>query len=330
MKKLLFILVFILILLPGYGQRKAVELPEIIVQSHKNEVLHILAVIRDYSTLTTYNDSVKMYREKLVDFMIPVNKSDNFEGWLAPRTLSSKSYYHFSDPTGLDSVSDSFNQHFSWSDWVEITERIQIPQSILNKSLAADSTTNPGMVWTRSNDDFSVDVNILADVNYRKFMPRLTNFRRNDLDFTTLDIAYNFKNVNEQSLMLHDLSDITFNISSRNRGRNLFRFGRPGDDVFVDTRAEIYVVDREYISKKEAKKWAKLKFSDLEIDTDELQDELEPLPPNILDLIARVDAIDHDNVRLNARRDMLLRARNIIPLTRKQKVLKNLKSLFLR
>lgn len=327
---LLLLLAFAYAAFP-FAQRKSVELPEIIVKSHKNDVLHILAVIRDYSTLTTYNDSVLMYREKLVDFMIPVRERKNFPGWLSPRTLSSKSYYHFSDPSGLDSVSDTYNEHFSWSDWVEISNSIPIPSQLLSNSRkqAIDSLSNPGTVWTRNDDDYSVQIDILANPDNYKYLSRLARFRRDDLDFQTLKIKYNFNDVSSSAAYPHELSDVTYEIESRNRGRQLFRFGRPGDDIFINTRAELYIVDREYISMSEAKKWEKLKFSDLEIDTSELQDELDELPLFIQQLIARVENIDHDALRLNAERDKLLKTRNLVPLTRKQKVLKTLKSLFL-
>ncbi|MDE6097647.1 MAG: carboxypeptidase-like regulatory domain-containing protein, partial [Muribaculaceae bacterium] len=47
------------------------ELPEVVVESRRRRVLHVLAYVREYSTLTTYTDSVFLFREKMVDYMLP-------------------------------------------------------------------------------------------------------------------------------------------------------------------------------------------------------------------------------------------------------------------
>ena len=83
---------------------KAMDLPEVLVESRKNSVLHILAYLREYSTMTTYSDTVFMFREKIVDYMLPVGRKSKFHGWTKPRMLTSKSYYRFSNHNGLDSI----------------------------------------------------------------------------------------------------------------------------------------------------------------------------------------------------------------------------------
>ena len=42
------------------------ELPELTVESKKHRLLHILAYVREYSTLATYTDTVFLFREKTV------------------------------------------------------------------------------------------------------------------------------------------------------------------------------------------------------------------------------------------------------------------------
>lgn len=71
----------------------------------------MLAYVREYSTLSTYSDTVTLFREKMVDFMIVPDRKMKFRGWTSPRLLTSRSYYRFTDGEGLDSVSDRFNNH---------------------------------------------------------------------------------------------------------------------------------------------------------------------------------------------------------------------------
>ncbi len=87
------------------------ELSEVLVLSKKHKLLHMLAYVREYSILTTYTDTVFLFREKMVDYMLPVSGA-KFKGWSRPRVLTSRSYYQFKDSRGLDSVSDVSNHHF--------------------------------------------------------------------------------------------------------------------------------------------------------------------------------------------------------------------------
>ena len=107
------------------------ELPEVTVETRGKRMLHILAYVRDYSTLTTYTDTVFLFREKMVDYMLPTDKKVNFKGWSSPRILSCKSYYRFTNQNGLDSVSDTNQNHFSWSDWVGIPSTVTIPSRLV-------------------------------------------------------------------------------------------------------------------------------------------------------------------------------------------------------
>lgn len=39
-------------------------LPEVVIESRQHKLLHLLAYVREYSTLTTYTDTVFLFREK--------------------------------------------------------------------------------------------------------------------------------------------------------------------------------------------------------------------------------------------------------------------------
>ena len=100
-------------------EENPMDLQEVVVSGRQQKVLHILGYVREYSTLTTYSDTVFLFREKMVDFMLTPGKKIRFKGWSNPRVLKSKSYYRFTNAEGLDSVSSEGNYHFSWSDWID-------------------------------------------------------------------------------------------------------------------------------------------------------------------------------------------------------------------
>ena len=78
----------------------------------------------------------------------------------------------------------------------------------------------------------------------------------------------------------------------------MFRFNRVDEPVFVSTYAEVYMLDKEYITVKEAKKWEKLKIDTSAIGIYEPED-APPLQPSVLALIDRVNSVDREQIRLD-------------------------------
>jgi len=282
-------------------QENPTELPEIIVESRQQKVMHMLAYVREYSTLTNYTDTVFLFREKMVDYMLPSNKKIKFKGWTIPRIIKTKSYYRFTNAQGLDSVSDRSNYHFSWSDWVGVVPATELPPALRNAEYETETLYgkySPTEVWTKNNDRITVDVNVLADTASRKWVPNLSSFFHYDLDFENFRIQFNYDNIATDSVSPENVTGYSYNIESNGRGREMFKFNRADEQFFASTYAEVYMLDKEYITVKEAKKWEKHDF-----DTDEIEI-IEPieapdLQPATLALVERVNNIDKERVRLS-------------------------------
>ena len=295
-----------------YGSRDTVfmaeiisELPEMVVESRKQRLLHVLAYVREYSTLSTYTDTVFLFREKMVDYMLPSDERMKFRGWSTPRILTSKSYYRFANDAGLDSVSDVSRHHFSWSDWIGMSMKTALPERLRNASAGTDTVYgkySPTEIWLRSNDSVSVSVDVLADITSRKWVPDLAGFFRKDLDFERFRLKYDYDYLDGDSLSALNLTGYSFNIESNGRGHSMFRFNRINEPFFVSTSADVYILDKEYISVKEAKKWEKRRFDTEETGIYEPM-EAPALSPAILALIDRVDNIDKENIRLDTAPD---------------------------
>lgn len=288
-------------------------LPEVRIESKQHKILHILAYVREYSTLSTYSDSVFLFREKMVDYMLAPNEKINFKSRLQPRVIKSKSYYRFFNSHGLDSVSNRCNNFFSWSDWIGIAQSPSMPESIRNADNATDTINgkySPSEIWTRTPDHVTVDIDVLADTASRKWVKNLATFFSNDTEFENFKLRYNYSNVVGDSIYPIDLAGYSFNIESNGRGHKMFMFNSRYEPFFVNTFAEVYIVDKEFITVKEAKKWQGMKFdqSDLEIieppNTPKLQE-------SILALINRVNEVDLAQVRIDSPVDLKLKGRGV-------------------
>lgn len=284
------------------------ELLEVNVESRQHKVLHLLAYVREYSNMSTYTDTVFLFREKMVDFMLPTEAKSKFKGWRAPRVLKSDSYYRFSNYDGLDSVSSKCNNHFSWSDWIGIPPTPVLPPGLCGLETGTDTLRgkySPSEIWVRRGDRVTAEIDILADTLRRKWVPGLVPFFRRGLDFSDFRIRYKYDNLANDSICPTDIAGYSFNVQSRGRGHAMFRFNKIDEPCFVNTFAEVYIIDKEYISVKEARKWDKLKYWN---DSLEIIDapQAPELQPEILQLIARVRAIDHDAVRTDLTPDRRL------------------------
>lgn len=305
-----------------------VELSEVVVSSKDRRVLHIIAFVRDYSTLTTYSDTVSMFREKWVDYMMPLSNLKNFEGWRTPRVLDTRSYYRFTDSSGLDSVSNRSNHHFSWSDWIGIVDNISLPRQLALSENATDTIYgkySPTEIWTRRDDALKLTVNVLADTLSRRWVPDISHFFNKEVDFETFNISYDFRNFIDDTLRCRDLARISSIIESRGRGHNMFKFNRRDEPYFVSTYSEFYIVSKEFITRKEAKKRAESMTADVALDIRPPQSIVPDVSPEIAALIERVDTRNYDEERVWMKPDRRLAGKKIEPYTNKEVILKILK-----
>ena len=284
----------------GGAERDTTVLPEVLVVSKHHKLLHMLAYVREYSTMTTYTDTVFLFREKMVDFMLPAEKA-SFKGWTNPRVLTSRSYYRFSNNQGLDSVSDVCQHHFSWSDWIGIVPYLRVPERLVGIEMGVDTIWgkySPFEIWTKRKDSISIDIDVLADIAGGKWVKNLSGFFKKGLEFNRIRIGFDFENVIGYDMSALDLTRYSVDMESTGRGYEMFMFNRKDESFFVQTTAEVYILDREFITLKEAKKWERCSFDINEIGIYEPSG-TPPLSSDILSLIWRVENIDKNEVKLD-------------------------------
>ncbi len=288
------------------GEQQPRRLKDVVVDGRQQRALHVLAYVREYSTLATYTDTVTLFREKMVDYMLPPSGKSKMPSWRLPRVIGSRSYYRFTNAQGLDSVSDRCAHHFSWADWLGIPPTAVLPDS-LSKGLVGASY-NFGRygqceAWQRQGSRLQVDADMLSGDAGRRWIPEASAFFRNDgVDFERFAMHLDFDLADSIAARPLDLQGYWCEIESRGRGRDMFRFAHSGQPVFVTTRAEVYILDKEFVTKKEAELWAAGR-NDVEIYTPAGAGEL---PEATLRLIARVEGIDHDAVHLDTPIDQRL------------------------
>ncbi|MCM1320286.1 MAG: hypothetical protein NC217_07905 [Muribaculaceae bacterium] len=291
MNKLATAILFIVSAVSICAQRRY-ELPEVVVTSKGREVLHLTGYMRELSQLTSYSDTVTLFREKMVDFMVPTKRAKGYHGWLTPRVLAVNSYYHFTSDNGLDSVSDYFSRHFSWADLVNIVDEAYLPAKLREADGCDTIHGRFGDIsrWKRHGDNVSIRLDALADTTARRWVPYIYTFMHDNAEFDKLIVKYEFQDIESGRLWPGELSRISFDVETSGRGRPIFGMFKPDEPIFVSTHADLYITDREYLSVKQAKALAKADIEEIAIlapaETDAPQED-------ILALIDRVEKIDH-------------------------------------
>lgn len=125
------------------------------------------------------------------------------------------------------------------------------------------------------------------------------------IEFETVKLKFDYENVTGSVLNPENLNHFSYNIASAGRGHGMFRFNKKDEQFFVSTDAEVYILDKEYITQKEALKWESGKIA---IDDHTIYSPLEApeLSASIEELIDRVDNVDKDKVKLEAPPDQKL------------------------
>ena len=131
---------------------------------------------------------------------------------------------------------------------------------------------------------------------------RFERLFQDKIDFENFKVHFGYENVTGDLLLPNDLTNYSFHIESVGRGHSLFRFNRPDEDYFVSTYGEVYFLDKEFISLKEAKKWEKHNFNSDEIEIYEAYEAPE-LQSHILSLMERVENIDKQQIILSWKDD---------------------------
>ncbi len=95
---------------------------------------------------------------------------------------------------------------------------------------------------------------------------------------------------------------MSVSIESTGKGRNLLRLFNSYDKVDVNTYAEIYITDKKYISKSEARKWEN---NPADMDKIELRPPtyVSALQPSVQTIVDRVNTIDHTQLRIDKEPD---------------------------
>lgn len=233
------------------------ELPEIVIIPGNRPLLYLTGYMREVTSILGSSDSVTLYKESIVDFLVPVEKS-KVKGWSKPRELASKTYVRMTNSTGLDSVST--NHEYEYMLWANryslIPSPTKIPQRIKDTDFACDTIMGkyyPKIIWWKNGDVTRRNGDALANEKNHIISPSAFKLFGLTTDFTELSINYVFNTPDEDFIRPTNLKQVSMTIDILAKGKVFKKYFDSTSPVNVRTYVELYLTDREFLSDEEGK-----------------------------------------------------------------------------
>lgn len=188
---------------------------------------------------------------------------------------------------------------------VGIFNNMEIPEKIRVEGNATDTVWgkySPSSVWRKVGDNLFLDNDILADKSRQQWAPEVFRLFNNSVEFTKFNTSYQFSGAGDREVFAYNIVRMAVNIESKGRGYDLRRIFKTDDPIYINTYAEIYFTDREYMTVSEAKRWEKEPLLGDEIGIHPPTDAPE-LQSAIAEIVERVKNFDYNRYRLNSKTD---------------------------
>lgn len=233
------------------------ELPEIVIIPGSRPLLHLTGYMREITSVLSSSDSVTLFKESVVDFLVPVEKT-KVKGWNKARELASKTYVRMSNSSGLDSVSTNHEYEFIlWGNRKGlIPSAAKIPDKIKGTDVACDTIMGkyyPKIIWLKNGDVTRWYGDALANEKNHITTPWALKIFGLTTDVTEISENYVFDTPDGGFIRPTDLRQVSVTIDMLAKGK-LFKktFDSPSP-VNVRTYMELYLTDREFLSVEEGK-----------------------------------------------------------------------------
>ncbi|MBO5698590.1 MAG: hypothetical protein J6R79_01105 [Bacteroidaceae bacterium] len=268
------------------------ELEEVVV-SAKREVLKLTAYVREYFTISSQTDTIAYFAEHMADRYMPADENIKFNK-NSLRLRNTRCYSHFKGED-LDSVGIEHKTTFPsvLSSLQAIDKPVKVPDSFKNQEGVTKSYEVPG----KSGTTFILKQNAHTHTIIGDALAEEEDHRMSLWIFKLLGVAMDIEqlyitriyNVNDTGVYLpKDLIQASVVMEAEGKGKLLRQMLRSETPVTIHSSVELYVVDREYLSKKKAKEEYKDKMTKIEFEIPESVPELDEATKR---LIKRANAL---------------------------------------
>lgn len=237
------------------------ELPEIVIIPGERPLLYLMGYMREVTSILSTSDSVTVFKESIVDFLVPVDKS-KVKGWNKARELASKTYVRMSNSSGLDSVSNNHEYEYMLlgNSHSLIPSSSKVPNKIRNTDVACDTIMGkyyPKIIWWKNGDETRWYGDALANEKNHVTSPWALKLLGLTTDFSEISINYVFNTPDGDFINPTDLKQVSMTIDMLAKGKLFKKTFDSSSPLNVRTYVELYLTDREFLSDEDGKRLKK-------------------------------------------------------------------------
>ena len=237
----------------------AYELEEVVVVPVKRNILKQTFYVREYFSMSSETDTVTLFTEHMADRFIPASKDAKFSGNSSLRILESQQYSHY-QLFGQDSISTDPETLFPSMVTIfePVDKEIPTPKSFKESGNAAKLYEEPGksgvsIIIKQNDQTFTISVDGLADTKEHKISPWPLKLLGFTMEFNQVFVTQAYR-VNDKGVYQpKDLLEASFVMQADGRGKYLRKVLKSDKPILIRSMVELYIVDRDYLSKEEAK-----------------------------------------------------------------------------
>ena len=237
----------------------AYELEEVVVVPVKRNILKQTFYVREYFSMSSETDTVTLFTEHMADRFIPASKDAKFSGNSSLRILESQQYSHY-QLFGQDSISTDPETLFPSMVTIfePVDKEIPTPKSFKESGNAVKLYEEPGksgvsIIIKQNDQTFTISVDGLADTKEHKISPWPLKLLGFTMEFNQVFVTQAYR-VNDKGVYQpKDLLEASFVMQADGRGKYLRKVLKSDKPIVIRSMVELYIVDRDYLSKEEAK-----------------------------------------------------------------------------
>ena len=247
----------------------AYELDEVVIVPVERNILKQSFYVREYFSLCNKSDTVTFFMEHMADRFVPVAKGVKFDGNSSLRILETHNYSRFK-MLGKDSVTvDSKISIPSMLVIFELNdEEIVAPESFKGtgstiKLHEESGKSGMSLIQKQNAYTFTTIEDVLAGRKEHKYSPWVLKLLGFGMEFNQFYTTQAYR-VNDHGVyMSKDLIEAGFVMEADGKGKFFRKALKSDAPVVIRSMIELYIVDRDYLSKEEAKSECKNRPSDV-------------------------------------------------------------------
>ena len=247
----------------------AYELEEVVIVPVKRNIMKQTFYVREYFSMYNETDTVTYFTEHMADRFIPASKDAKFSGKSSLRILESHPYEHY-QLFGADSVST--NPELMFPSMATIFEPIDkeviLPEPFKKQESATKIYEVPGksgmeLIIKQNDQIFTFNVDALADTKDHMISPWPLKLLGFTMEINQVYVTQVYRANDKGVYQPKDLLESSYVIQADGRGKFLRKALKSDKPIVIRCMVEMYVVDRDYLSKEEAKDEYKNKPKDV-------------------------------------------------------------------